>query len=312
MSRRAEASPDSSDWLPAAEFYDHQLNASQPVVLLGGEGEVAPLQVHIHKGMDVGIMLAGTMELLHGDFHQRLRAGDVWLTAMWEPHAWRVPRPGSSNVCFTFLPGILENTIEDDLGLLDMFLVRASKRPQVTDERLRSEVLEIGRAALREHELQPWEASTTGHAGRAPLGYGTMATAHLLRLLVTLRRSWVSPTPLPRRSREFESNLGRIAPALALVHSDLGRRVSVGEAAVACGMSRAWFHRVFAETMGMTFGRFSLRARLGVVARQLLDTDLSVESIALQSGFADASHLHHSFVHHYGVTPAAFRARSRA
>jgi AraC-like DNA-binding protein len=312
MSHRAEASPDSSDWLPAAEFYDHRLNASHPVILLGGEAEVAPLQVHIHKGIDLGVLLAGTMELIHGDFHQRLRAGDVWLTAMWEPHAWRVARPGSSNVCFTFLPGVLENTIEDELGLLDMFLTPASERPQVTDDKLRSEVLEIGWAAFREHALQPWGASSTDHSGPAPLGHETMATTHLLQLLVTLRRSWTPPARLPSRSRQFASNVGRVTPALTLVHSNLGRRVSVGEAAAACGMSRAWFHRLFAETMGMTFGRFSLRARLGVVARQLLDTDLSVESIALQSGFADASHLHHSFVHHYGVTPAAFRARSRS
>ncbi len=38
-------------------------------------------------------------------------------------------------------------------------------------------------------------------------------------------------------------------------------------------------------------------------------TDLSVEAIADGAGFADASHLHHSFVQVYGCTPANYRTK---
>jgi len=118
MGRRATDHGDNAEWLPAAQFYDHHLGSSQPVVLHGGEIEAQPLQVHIHKGMDVGTVLSGAMDLIQGDFHQRFTTGDVWLTAMWEPHAWEVPRPNLCNVTFTFLPGVLESAVEEDLRLL--------------------------------------------------------------------------------------------------------------------------------------------------------------------------------------------------
>jgi len=309
MGRRATDHGDNAEWLPAAQFYDHHLGSSQPVVLHGGEIEAQPLQVHIHKGMDVGTVLSGAMDLIQGDFHQRFTTGDVWLTAMWEPHAWEVPRPNLCNVTFTFLPGVLENAVEKDLRLLDMFVAAPRERPQVRDDRLRSEVLEIGRSALREYEVNPW---SDGYVNSVMPGHTTMVVAHLLRLLVTLRRSWTPPAYLPRRSPHFADSVSRIMPALTLIHTNTHRRVRVSEAAEACSMSRAWFHRLFRETMGITFGKFCLRARLGVAARELLDTDVSVEAIALQSGFADASHLHHNFTRHYGLTPAAFRARARA
>ncbi len=59
--------------------------------------------------------------------------------------------------------------------------------------------------------------------------------------------------------------------------------------------------------MGVTFGRFALRARLAFAAHRLLSTDLSVEAIAAEANFTDASHLHRHFVKHYGQTPRAYR-----
>ena len=60
--------------------------------------------------------------------------------------------------------------------------------------------------------------------------------------------------------------------------------------------------------MGLSFGKFCMRARLAYVAQLLLTTDLSVEAIAEAAEFADASHLHHAFVGVYAATPARYRS----
>ena len=98
-------------------------------------------------------------------------------------------------------------------------------------------------------------------------------------------------------------------PALSLAHLSFERRVEPREAADACGLSLSWFHRIFRDTMGMSYAKFCVRARLGFAARQLLDTDLSVEVIAEQTGFADASHRHHHFTRQYRWTPAQYRGQ---
>ncbi len=96
-----------------------------------------------------------------------------------------------------------------------------------------------------------------------------------------------------------------------LVQRDPTRRVRHEDAARACGLRRSQFDLVFKEAMGMSFGRFVRRARLTVAAHLLLATDLSTAAIAVESGFADASHLHRTFVRHYGHTPGEYRSRRR-
>jgi AraC-like DNA-binding protein len=85
----------------------------------------------------------------------------------------------------------------------------------------------------------------------------------------------------------------------------------VDEAASRCGLGRAQFSLVFRDTMGMSFGRFCLRSRLGFVAEMLLSTDLPTQAIAQRAGFVDGSHMHRAFVARYGCTPGQYRADNR-
>jgi AraC family transcriptional regulator len=108
------------------------------------------------------------------------------------------------------------------------------------------------------------------------------------------------------------AHLAQIMPALRLVHSRPVRRVSVAEAAAAANLSRAQFSLVFKRSMGLTFGEFRLRARLALVADRLLNTHLSTDAIAQETGFTDASHLHRSFQKRFGCTPAQYRERAQS
>jgi AraC-like DNA-binding protein len=89
-------------------------------------------------------------------------------------------------------------------------------------------------------------------------------------------------------------------------------RLSLEEAAAACGLSASQFSHIFRHTMGLSYGSFRARTRLGYAAQLLLTTDQPVECIAEQLGFVDASHLHHAFTKVYGCTPARYRTEGRS
>jgi AraC-like DNA-binding protein len=131
----------------------------------------------------------------------------------------------------------------------------------------------------------------------------------ILRLLLMVSREWEPPAQTGRGAAVRTGNLGKIMPAVRLVHSHPARRLSLAEGAAACGLSVSQFGYIFRHLMGLSFGKFCMRARLAYVAQLLLSTDLSVEAIADGAGFADASHLHHSFVQVYGCTPASYRTK---
>jgi len=282
-----------------AEVYDHHLSETNPLWVRAGPTEPpGPLQVHVHRAMDVDIVVSGEMELQYGDYHLLARRGDVCLGAMWEPHAWRTIEPGTSNVAFTFLPQALDVGPVDDLRLLRLFMVPAKQRPRVTTEKLRQEVLATAEEVAREY-------------GEQRPGWRGMARLGLLRVLATLGRGWSPPRGRRASSRANPSDLARLTPALSLARSSLEAEANPRQAAAACGFSVSWFHWLFRETMGITYGRFCMRLRLAAAAGHLLASEASVQDIADRLGFVDASHLHRHFRAQYGCTPAEYRLRAR-
>ncbi|HSJ51603.1 MAG TPA: AraC family transcriptional regulator [Actinomycetota bacterium] len=85
------------------------------------------------------------------------------------------------------------------------------------------------------------------------------------------------------------------------------RRVTVGELAAAAGVSRSYLTRRFRSELGMGVADGLEAARTSRVEALLLRTDLTIESIARQCGFADQFHLSHRFARRYGMSPGRFR-----
>jgi AraC-like DNA-binding protein len=290
----------SLEWVGLAELYDHHLSPASPIwVNAAAPVQPAPLQVHVHRGLDVGILLMGEYELQYGDYSFSPKPGDVWLGGMWEPHAWRVIQPDSLAVQVCFLPEVIEEQPERELELLRMFTVPASQRPRVTTPLLRQEALEIARRLKAEINARP-------------PGWRTVVRVELIHLLVLLNREWTPPRSSARRPAVRANDLARIVPGLALVHSNPGARILPRDAAHACQLSLSAFHQTFQRAMGMSYGEFCLRSRLALAAHALLGSDLGVGTIAEMTGFVDASHLHRRFREQYGFTPAEYRRRARA
>lgn len=293
--RRMERPPASlsPDWLIRARPSTPVPTADEPVV-----GQIAlrsgpsPLVVDVHDGIEVGVMLAGTAERHFQDFIVPGKPGDVWLCAMWEPHGRRVISTHTENVVLQFIPEFLGEEPVGDKSWLTLFAVAPSERPWVSTPEVRSEVLEIGRQMRREvqDKARSWEYAVR---------------LLLLRLLFSLSRDWDPPersVPVGR-----SATLVRVMPALSLLRDPRRPRVTLGDAADACRLSQSRFAVLFRQMIGITFAKFALRARLAFAAHRLLSTDLSVEDIATEAHFTDASHLHRHFVRHYGRTPARYR-----
>ncbi len=237
-------------------------------------------------------MLEGTAERHYQDFMVPGEPGDVWLCAMWEPHGRRVVSHHTENVVLQFIPEFLGEERVGDKSWLTLFAVQPRDRPWVSAPDMRDEALSIGRQMRHEIQTKPrsWEYAVR---------------LDLLRLLFTLSRDWDPHAYSGPAARG--TALTRIMPALSLLRDLRRPRVSLGTAAAACRLSQSRFAVVFREIMGVPFGNFALRARLAYVAHRLLSTDLSVEDIAAEAQFTDASHVHRHFVRHYGQTPGQYR-----
>lgn len=72
-----------------------------------------------------------------------------------------------------------------------------------------------------------------------------------------------------------------------------------------------YFARAFRRRYGCSPGEYLRRCRLERATGLLRDKRLSLANIAMQCGFVDQSHFHHSFQRAYRISPSEFRLISR-
>lgn len=103
----------------------------------------------------------------------------------------------------------------------------------------------------------------------------------------------------------------RISRILRRIEADPSEPVSLVELARAEAMSPFHFLRCFRAVTGTTPYRFVLLRRLHRAALRLRRSDDAISTIALDAGFNDLSTFNHRFRRITGLTPRAWRKRTR-
>ena len=89
---------------------------------------------------------------------------------------------------------------------------------------------------------------------------------------------------------------------------NLARDIGRNEIATAAGLQPATVSRRIRSHSGMTLRRYLTVARLNYARRLLMETDLSIEEIARQSGYRYASYFIRAYRKVFGTSPGADRA----
>jgi AraC-like DNA-binding protein len=262
--------------------------------LVGTEAVSTDWRSHIHKGIELGIVLDGEHQTRIGESLLKCRRGDTWLCGMWEAHSWRSAEPGTAIAVVTFLPEAIDDTVLRSQTWLDMLSVPPENRPTPKSRKDKERVLRFAHD-LYEETLE-----------RRPLGQ-TAKLLGLYRLLLELERLWTRAAPGRREAKAEAGDHARLMPALGLVDSAGAHRATPGEAASACGLSKSRFHLLFRRAMGTSFAQYCMRAKVGAAAHRLMTSNESLATIAEELGFVDASHLHRNFLKHCGCTPHEYR-----
>lgn len=119
-----------------------------------------------------------------------------------------------------------------------------------------------------------------------------------------------------RKRDERAAKRGGLAPwqekrALEMLEANLHGEIALGEIAAQCRLSERHFSRAFTQSTGMPPQRWLMKRRVETAKVLLRSTDLSLATIAKQSGFADQSYLTRVFSDWVGKSPGAWRRSNR-
>lgn len=108
--------------------------------------------------------------------------------------------------------------------------------------------------------------------------------------------------PLP------EPRTAAVADAAAWAMAHLDQPIRIRDLATRAHLSERQLARRFLETYGRAPGDWLVRARVRRAQELLEQTDLSIDSIASQSGFRTAAGLRAAFAKHLRISPSNYRA----
>ncbi len=99
----------------------------------------------------------------------------------------------------------------------------------------------------------------------------------------------------------------RLSPLLETMRNNIQKDFSIASLSKAAGMSTRTFLRRFEAATGTTPAKWLLSERLGKARDLLENSTLSIETIALHTGFGTAATLRHHFRQQLATTPTAYR-----
>lgn len=136
------------------------------------------------------------------------------------------------------------------------------------------------------------------------------------RMALAVARRHVMYLMRPGGQSQFSAHLapeafpqGRLASLLRWIPEHVGENLAIEALAVRANMSTRNFARAFVAETGETPARYVERARLDAARRLLTASALSIETVAVRTGFGSEERMRRTFQRHLKVNPAAFRAR---
>jgi transcriptional regulator GlxA family with amidase domain len=115
----------------------------------------------------------------------------------------------------------------------------------------------------------------------------------------------MATTPL---SKFENSRDARIRMAIQLMRENLSEPIDVPDIADSIGVSVSRLNRVFADETGQSPAKFRRALQLEHARWLMLNSDLNLTQIAMDTGFADLAHFSKTFSKAYNASPRKYRA----
>lgn len=139
-----------------------------------------------------------------------------------------------------------------------------------------------------------------------PPGYERSLEALVTRMLFHFIRNYSRQLKMDDEEKKL-SELQRLLPALELMRSDLKTNLPLNHYAQKAGLSEVQFRRVFYKAMKTTPVEYLRRMRMERACSLLQTTNLTIETISSEVGYAEPAFFAHTFKKLIGMPPGQYR-----
>jgi AraC-like DNA-binding protein len=256
-------------------------------------------KLHQHPQWQLTLIKSGKGQFLSGDYVGRFQAGDVFLVGENIPHVFRSDPEyfeGKSNL------GSFGQTVFFDFQALGNALVEIEDLQELRKfhEQAGTCFRVMGKTRERVGDIFQGFGQSWG-LNRLSLAFELLdLVKHDSADLLSLHQN-----PIPLSLSERDGN--RMDQVIQLMLQERHRPISLQEVAEKANMSKEAFCRFFKLRTRKTFTQYLQQLRINEAQKLLIETDLSISTIAFQVGFENLSYFNRAFKSILGITPREFR-----
>jgi AraC-like DNA-binding protein len=246
---------------------------------------------HSHAVFGIGLMERGAQKSASGRGQVEAYAGDVIMCNPGEVHDGQPLGSPSRRWRMLYLePGAMAAAMGEPGSAAGLELTQ----PVAQDPRLR----------LALHEVL--DRLQHGRGGRGPVAAHTLACDEALAQVFALLPGRHALAPATRPVTPLTAATARIQQVRDRLAADLHAPPTLGEMALAAGLSKFQLLRHFEKAFGLTPHAWLLQQR-AERARGLIRGGAGLAQAAAACGFADQSHMTRLFTRQFGFTPGAWQ-----
>ena len=258
---------------------------------------LAERAVHLHRELEIGLILEGEVELQAKNDARRLAAGEIYLVNPMEPHEF-VSKDEALILAVQLSPQLGEQFYPEAVNMrfsgesaLGCFYAGKPRHYRL----LRGLCLELAQAFLSREESYEFKC---------------FALAALLLRQLTVHVPWTVLST--EDSLSARQRAERIFAVTDYVQRNFTRKLLLGEIAEREKLSLSYLSHFFKDTMGVTFQDYLNSTRFEYACGLLEKTDRSILDISVSSGFSDVRYFSNMFRKHFGCSPSSYRSGSHS
>ncbi|MBO4693574.1 MAG: AraC family transcriptional regulator [Clostridia bacterium] len=252
----------------------------------------APISAyHYHDNIELLFCIEGEIVVTLPSERIILNAGDFIYLAPNTPHATSSISDTNEHICIKFLPEIIS--------------VPASRKiPPASHYILNLDDYKVFRVPDKDRNY----ISNLFVSSSVNYSHTDYFKRLIFRANIMLLMSYVFSNSITVESKSSQKNIPSVFLNVLKYIDENTATISLEEAADYCSLSYSYFSRTFKSIFKISFSNYVIKKRISNSLKLMQETNLSLNDIALECGFANLSHFIKCFSAEKGMTPKQFRA----
>lgn len=250
--------------------------------------------MHIHRELEIGLVLEGTVRLHSGTDTYTLNKGDVYLVNPLEAHEFLAGSGGCLILSIQMSPQLMTPFFTESPNLRFTGSPRLKKHYTLREDRY---------ALLR---FVCVELAYTYLLGEGDAQYKCFSLA--AQLLYRLIREVPNRTILQQDYLPMQQKTDRILSVTDYIEQNFTHKLLLEDIARREGISMMYLSHLFKDTLGISFQEYLKQKRFEYACSLITTTQRKILDISISSGFSDVRYLNRLFRERFGCSPREYRS----